>query len=48
MNPEMLIYIAVGGFTLMVIGLVLTVAEFRRNRMQRQAVEKLEPSMPKR
>lgn len=48
MSPETLIYFAAAVFVLMLIGLVLTVIEFRQGPVQQQADEELDPEMPKR
>lgn len=48
MSPEILIYFALAVFVLMLIGLVLTIVEFRQGPVQQQAEQKLDPEMPKR
>lgn len=48
MSPENLIYFALAVFVLMLIGLGLTILEFRKGQVQQQADAKIDPEMPKR
>lgn len=48
MSSENLIYFALVVFALMLIGLGLTVLEFRKGQVHQQADAKIDPEMPKR